>query len=952
MRRLSTLLKLTAITAFLLLAVGQFSERPPAAQAIGVYASNPVPGNPGVLNPILTAQNATSGNVSSLVITDGDPFGPGSFLRVLLTGSPSTSIDNTTNFSLKFYNAASIEYNPVPTEVDVTTTGSLRVDVICNTSTAGTFNGTLTVVHSSGAGNQTAQYTVTCTVNAPVYNSTPGIGQITLNTTDIAAPVTTNIVVRNDGLAPSQLVVTSAVFDTVVPAVPELTVISGGGGLAPIDAGTSSGTPITIQCNPAGKVQNFSNNLSVFHNGAGSPARYTVTCVSVGTAQYDLNYKGVAVPDTGGVIVFDPINVGLVSTAQLQIVNPGNALLTATLSESSVNFHIPPPSIATNPPNSTSSRMINIASKNNAIVEVECRPSAVSLFETTLTINQNEGGIPKDVTYTLRCTGLTAAGIYSSNPPANSPNPLNLGTVAVGTTTAVQNIAITNIGTGPLNIIPPTPPAIALSGTNVGDFIVTGLANILLNPGQSTNLGVSCSPSAEGTRTATLSVNYNDGNTGFTAAYLLSCIGGVVVPTNTTNPALSFSSNPAAGGTISIPVGQTRPLTINNGAVSGGPNLSIASAVFSGGTSSAFSFSPTPTFPIAVAPQGSTTLSITCTSSGATTGLTVTHNASGTTATYTVNCTAAGLPAYTSSPTAGSTISINVPIGSSATSTLTISETGSATLAGNLIFSNPTDTQFTLSATSFSIADGGSSVSVVITCRPSSTTAGSTITNTLNVTTVGAGGPYTYIVNCVVINATATPVGGVTSTPAGTATSTAAAAVSATSVTSCPENQVLSSPFPQNAAGEFLLVNCYIVNTAGTVNVSLSQILTNTGSSVGEGDVTTIQSNAGLMSVWRMGSWFLVPSEYNPATQTYTFQSASGTNIYVFFYGGITEPIGSQSTTFAGTTTGNVEDVTLSEDNPLPLAAILSTLLVGFVVIVGISRRFSQNAAKDESPAS
>jgi hypothetical protein len=103
------------------------------------------------------------------------------------------------------------------------------------------------------------------------------------------------------------------------------------------------------------------------------------------------------------------------------------------------------------------------------------------------------------------------------------------------------------------------------------------------------------------------------------------------------------------------------------------------------------------------------------------------------------------------------------------------------------------------------------------------------------------------------------------------------------------------------------------------------------------------------MLFYRMGSWFLTPSTYNAATQTYTFTSAAGANIYGVFFGTITEAVGTQGTSaFAGTTTGNVEDVLVADDtNSPPYAAIFSLIIVLFVgaIFVGFGRHFNKSNA-------
>ena len=166
----------------------------------------------------------------------------------------------------------------------------------------------------------------------------------------------------------------------------------------------------------------------------------------------------------------------------------------------------------------------------------------------------------------------------------------------------------------------------------------------------------------------------------------------------------------------------------------------------------------------------------------------------------------------------------------------------------------------------------------------------------------------------------------------------------APTVAQCANNTVLSSPFPQSASGEFLLTNCFNITNEGTVNISLTQVLTNASSESSESDINAIRANPALLSWWRMGSWFLVPSTYNAATQTYSFQSAAGSNIYGAFYGGITRPAGTQGTSaFAGTTTGNVdkvvEDIFTTETDYSPYAAIFASAIVIFIGAIYISRQ-------------
>ncbi|MFP4320992.1 MAG: hypothetical protein ACLFTK_00915 [Anaerolineales bacterium] len=290
---------------------------------------------------------------------------------------------------------------------------------------------------------------------------------------------------------------------------------------------------------------------------------------------------------------------------------------------------------------------------------------------------------------------------------------------------------------------------------------------------------------------------------------------------------------------------------------------------------------------------------------------------------------------YSSNPQATSTIPMTTSVGGSTTASITITNTGASgalTITG-ASFDTGNQIGFTpeQQISNQIVLNPAQPTTITFTC---SSTAGGTFSDTLTVSYTGASGsPARYNVNCTVGAETATPV-----------QPTALPAAEAGQVTQCAQNTILSTPFPQNASGEFLFVNCFTITTARTVNISLTQVLTNLATEATPEEIESIRANPGLVSFWRMGSWFLVESQYNAATQTYTFQSASGSNIYGAFYGAITRPVGQQgNAAFAGTTTGNVDDPTEvrldDENSQMPLAMIIATLVVLLVGAVFISRR-------------
>jgi hypothetical protein len=323
---------------------------------------------------------------------------------------------------------------------------------------------------------------------------------------------------------------------------------------------------------------------------------------------------------------------------------------------------------------------------------------------------------------------------------------------------------------------------------------------------------------------------------------------------------------------------------------------------------------------------------------------------------YTVRCTITTPPApprYSSTPAQSTgvplstVINMTAPAGGSSTSTISITNlptVGFPTTQDLLITGVVVNPTGIISAAPNTLTiQGNLTQSITVTCAfPSSAVVGNAVTATITVSHNGpnppnfAGTAAQYGVKCTVSAPTATPnaTTAAGTAAAGTGTPVNTTPVASTAVSQCTNTQVLTTPFPQNASGEFLLVNCFNIAQGGQVNITLSQVLTNPYAGVRESDITTIQGNAGLMSVWRMGSWFLTPSTYNAATQTYTFTSEPTPSVYVFFYGGITRPVGSQSSIVAGTTTGNVPGATLPTEvvirrrNNLPLAALVSTGLV------------------------
>jgi hypothetical protein len=129
---------------------------------------------------------------------------------------------------------------------------------------------------------------------------------------------------------------------------------------------------------------------------------------------------------------------------------------------------------------------------------VTLTPTASGNRSATLNITDNAGGSPQHVS-------LTGTGI---GPMATlTPTSLSFGNQHVGTTSGAKGIQLKNTGNAALTI-----SSIAITGTNATDFAQTNKCPSSLAPGAKCNINVNFSPTAAGTRTASLSVSDNAAN--------------------------------------------------------------------------------------------------------------------------------------------------------------------------------------------------------------------------------------------------------------------------------------------------------------------------------------------------------------------------------------------------------------------------------------------------------
>ena len=138
-----------------------------------------------------------------------------------------------------------------------------------------------------------------------------------------------------------------------------------------------------------------------------------------------------------------------------------------------------------------------VPSVGNCLISIVFLPQDVGARQANLVFNDDATGSPRVVP--LSGTGTPPAPLVC----LGASGPLVFTNTAVGVTSAALTLIVTNCGTAPLHISSAT-----LSGTGAGDFSVTPActATTSVPPGVTCNLSITFTPTAAGTRQATLTI--------------------------------------------------------------------------------------------------------------------------------------------------------------------------------------------------------------------------------------------------------------------------------------------------------------------------------------------------------------------------------------------------------------------------------------------------------------
>jgi hypothetical protein len=330
-------------------------------------------------------------------------------------------------------------------------------------------------------------------------------------------------------------------------------------------------------------VGNLYGTLSVTDNNNGAPASTQVVPLA-GTG-----LGAPAVSLSASTLSFGSQAVNTTSAVQtVTVTNSG----TATLSLGSIT--------ATAPFAQTNTCGSSVATGGICTISVTFTPTTTGSAVGSITLTDNAGNSPQ--TITLSGNGITSPSVTLA------PLSLTFATsLPVGTTSAVQTVTLSNVGSAALLIT-----SIAASG----DFAATNNCPAGLAAGNNCTISVTFTPTAAGNRYGTLSVtDNNNGAPGSTQTVALEGTGLAAPGVTLSASSLTFGTQTA--GTTSV--AETLNLTNSGTAV-----LTIASIVITG------DFSQTNSCPQNLAAGAACTISVSFapTVAGTETGtLTITDNA-------------------------------------------------------------------------------------------------------------------------------------------------------------------------------------------------------------------------------------------------------------------------------------------------------------------------------------
>ena len=198
----------------------------------------------------------------------------------------------------------------------------------------------------------------------------------------------------------------------------------------------------------------------------------------------------------------------------------------------------------------------SVAVGGRCTVSVTFKPTATGTRTAAISFTDNAPG-------GTQTANLNGVGLAPTAVP--SPTSLTFGNQNTGTTSAAQNITLSNTGTANLTLT-----SIAITGTNAGDFVQNNTCGTTIATGGRCTISVSFKPTGSGTRSAAVTITDNALNSPQSVPLTGAGLAPVVSLTPTS---LTFASQSAgtssAAQTITLANTGTGTLTLTTIAITG-----------------------------------------------------------------------------------------------------------------------------------------------------------------------------------------------------------------------------------------------------------------------------------------------------------------------------------------------------------------------------------------------
>jgi archaellum component FlaF (FlaF/FlaG flagellin family) len=363
--------------------------------------------------------------------------------------------------------------------------------------------------------------------------------------------------------SPSSLLFANQTFDTTSP--PQTVTVTNNGSAAvsiaasgiaiagayPADFSQTNNCAVTLA---PGDTCSINVTFAPAGNGPDT-ATLTITDGAPGSPQ-TIGLSGTGLAPTVSLnttlLTFGPQQVGTSSDAETVLVlNAGGAALSITQISISGDFA------------ETNNCGSPVAAGGNCQIPITFTPTANGNRTGTLTIADNAAGNPHIVT-------LTGIGGLPAPLVSLSPSTITFPSQYAGTSGLPQTLTVTNTGNATLTVTAVTPSA--------ADFGVLSNCSNPVAASASCTIGVFFDPTAGGTRTGTLKITDNAGNSPQTVTL--------------TGSGLDFSVTPGAASSATVTAGQTANYSIAI-APAGGFAQSVALSCSGGPAGSTCAVSPT-----------------------------------------------------------------------------------------------------------------------------------------------------------------------------------------------------------------------------------------------------------------------------------------------------------------------------------------------------------------------